>query len=69
MNTVVEKFAEEMPIHVDDGLLELCQVGGCTGRYRLLDALADEGHQITASVVSCAAAITVPSHSVKARDL
>ena len=57
------------PSQVDNDLLEFHWVSGWAGWYIVLDALRDADHQTTTSVVSCAAAITVPTHSVEARDL
>ena len=55
------------PSQVDDDLLELHWVRGFAGWYRVLDALADVDYQTTVLVESCA--ITVHTHSIKARDL
>ena len=44
---------------VDNVLLEFHQVSGCAGWCRVLDALADVGHQTINSVVCCA----LPSRS------
>ena len=57
------------PSQVDNDLLKFNQVGGCTGWYRELNALTDANNQTTTHVLSCAAAILVPTHRVKARDL
>ena len=53
------------PNQVDNDLLEFHQVSGCAGSYRIL---ADADHQTTASVVFCAAVVSVPTHSVKTSD-
>ena len=57
------------PSSVDDDLLEFHRVGGWARRYRLLDAVVDVDNQTTASMVTRAAAILIPMHCVKARDL
>ena len=54
---------------VVDDILEFHRVSGFAVWYRVSDALVDVDYQTTSSVVSCVCAISVPTHSVKARDL
>ena len=56
------------PIQVDNDLLTLHLESNFAGWCRSLNVLADVDHQSTASVVSCAAAISVQTLCVEARD-
>ena len=57
------------PSQVNNDLLKFHRVGGCIGWYRVLNALTDVDHQSTAPVLSCSAAIKVPTDRVEAMDL
>ena len=57
------------PSQADNHYLKSHRVGGCTGWYRILNAVTDVDHQTTTLVQSCATAILVLTHRVKARDL
>ena len=57
------------PIQVDNYPLNFHQVGGCTGWYRVLNALTDADNQTTTPVLHCAFAILVPTHRVESKDL
>ena len=52
---------------MENYLIKFHRVGGCTGWYRVLNALADVDHLTTALVVSCSTAILVTTHIVKDR--
>ena len=68
-NVEVSNGELKSPSQVDFDLLKFHRVGGCTGWYTVLNALAEIDHQTTAPVLSCAGAISVFTHTVKARDL
>ena len=54
---------------VDNDRLEFHRIGDCAGWYRVLIDLSDADHQTTATMESCATAISVPTYRVEARDL
>ena len=57
------------PSQVDNDLLEFHPVSDGAGWYRVLDALTGVDNPTSASVVSCATAISVPKNSFETFDL
>ena len=57
------------PSQVDNDPMKFHRVVGCTGLNRVRTALTDVDQQTTAPMLSCVAAISVPTRNVEGRDL